>query len=424
MKLQRTLPPTAAPLRWRDLLYGLAGFFRQTSALAGLEAEFRKHFGVKHVFCVTSGKAALALILSGLKKLSSRPKVIIPGYTCYSVPSAIVRAGLEVALSDVESDTLDFNFFELEHSLDEDVLCVVPTHLLGCPANVDRTRLLCQSKGIYVIEDAAQAFGGTHNGRPLGTLGDVGFFSFGRGKNLTCGSGGVVITNSDVIAQAIQSEYDKLPEESWFDVLGNWCQLVAMRSLIHPWLYWLPAGLPFLKLGETQFYRDFPMRRMDGVRAALLAGWRERVETAGKQRREHAEGIAKQVAKATGDTVKMQSGDGPAYLRFPILLKTAHMKKELCARSKMEGLGASPLYPTAIKQIPELRDQLSSAQVPTSVLLADRLVTLPTHYLVTNEDIAQIGQTLRDVQNMQSVDTVSLDDAEEEGNRTVRGRVT
>lgn len=108
--------------------------------------------------------------------------MIVPAYTCFSVPSAIVRAGLDVVLCDVEPETLDFNFTELEGLINEDVLCVAPTHLFGRPADVDRVKRLCEGKGIVVVEDAAQAMGGQSGGRLLGTLGDVGFFSLGRGR--------------------------------------------------------------------------------------------------------------------------------------------------------------------------------------------------------------------------------------------------
>ena len=82
-----------------------------------------------------------------------------------------------------------------------------PTHLFGIPSDVDRTRRICEEKGIFLVEDAAQAMGVEHGGRKLGTLGDVGFFSLGRGKNISCGSGGIILTSSADIAE----EHPEIP---------------------------------------------------------------------------------------------------------------------------------------------------------------------------------------------------------------------
>jgi perosamine synthetase len=110
MKAQRTLPPAAAPIEWRDLIQGLMGLVHPHETVGRLQAEFRQYFGVKHVWFVSSGKAALSLIFQALHSLSGRSKVVLPGYTCFSVPSAVVRARLSVALCDVDPLSLDFDF--------------------------------------------------------------------------------------------------------------------------------------------------------------------------------------------------------------------------------------------------------------------------------------------------------------------------
>src|SRR5262249_11056928 len=102
MRIRRTLPPAAALLGLGDLLHGLAGAIRSGRPAGRLEGELREHFGVRHVFLVSSGTAALALILTSLKRLSSRREVVLPAYTCFSVPAAVERAGLAIRLVDVD----------------------------------------------------------------------------------------------------------------------------------------------------------------------------------------------------------------------------------------------------------------------------------------------------------------------------------
>ena len=103
MRIRRTLSPTAAPLRPADLWRGLKGFFAGEKYLRRLKEEITGYFGVRHAWFTSSGKAALYVILRALRSLEpDRTEVLIPAYTCFSVPSAIVRAGLEVALCDIE----------------------------------------------------------------------------------------------------------------------------------------------------------------------------------------------------------------------------------------------------------------------------------------------------------------------------------
>jgi dTDP-4-amino-4,6-dideoxygalactose transaminase len=251
MRIKRTVPPAAATIHARDLWFGLLGIFSGTRYLKELEAELADYFNVKHVFLLSSGKAALTLILKALKSLSPRREVVIPAYTCFSVPSAVVKAGLKVRLCDIDPLTFDFNLTRLEQSLNENTLCVIPHHLFGIPSDVHRIAGMCKERGIFVVEDAAQAMGGTLGGRKLGTLVDVGFFSLGRGKNITCGSGGVVVTNRGDVADAIGRHSAALEKPTLLEVVKEFAQSVVMSIFIHPSLFWFPDGLPFLQLGKT-----------------------------------------------------------------------------------------------------------------------------------------------------------------------------
>ena len=161
MKIRRIIPPAAAPVDLKALFYGVAGFFNEEEYLKRLEREVRDYFNVKHVFLVSSGKAALTVILNALKSLSpERDEVLIPAYTCFSVPSAIKKAGLKVALCDIDTKTFDFQQGLLKKAINKKTLCVMPNHLFGIPSDVKGIIDVCKGKGIFVLEDAAQAMGG------------------------------------------------------------------------------------------------------------------------------------------------------------------------------------------------------------------------------------------------------------------------
>jgi len=385
VRFQRTIPPTAAPVSFADLMRGLLGLGFEHHYRERIEADIRSVFRVKHAFLVSSGKGALTLILTSLKSLSPRQKVVIPAYTCFSVPSAVLKAGLELTLCDVDPETLDFDLRRLEALLDEDTLCVMPTHLFGLPAAVDAVISLSKRAGAFVVEDAAQAMGGTSRGRSLGTIGDVGFFSLGRGKSITCGSGGIIVTNSEEIGNAIRAEFERLTPEPRMNAARDILSLLALRLFIAPCLYWFPAGLPFLKLGETTFPRNFPLHRLAGAKAAVLVNWQDRLAQATRLRRLATRALLDVVTHEVPSLRPTTDGE-TTYLRIPLLLARKDEKARLCQLSKEYGLGISPCYPSGIHAIPEVPYRPHPAQFPGATTVAERLVTLPVHHLIRPED--------------------------------------
>ena len=393
MMPQRTLSPTAAPISFWGLIGAASGLLGGGKHRARLVQELKGTFSAREVFLVSSGKAALTVILKALAASSGRRRVIVPAYTCFSVPSAIVRAGLDVVLCDVEPETLDFNFAELESLINEEVLCVVPTHLFGRPADVDRVKRLCEGTGVVVVEDAAQAMGGQSGGRLLGTLGDVAFFSLGRGKNITCGTGGVILARSLPVAETIKAEYAALPEAPLGEVARNWLEMVIMRLFIHPVLYWLPAGLPFLRLGETTFDIDFRICRMDEVRAHQLQGWEHRLALANQERAARAGWLIEGLDLPRSGITPI-TGKEAVYLRLPVMVRDRGTKEAVCRQSREVGAGLSPSYPATIQEIPELAGRLVNRTCAGAQEVVDRLVTLPTHQFVTEVDRLKISRIL------------------------------
>jgi perosamine synthetase len=319
-----------------------------------------------------------------LKELSKRRQVVIPAYTCFSVPSAIIKAGLEIVPCDIDPDTFDYNYDSLVQVVNGDTLCVLSVHLFGIPADLNKTKRICSAKGAFVVEDAAQAMGGRWGGKLLGMIGDVGVFSLGRGKNITCGSAGIIVTNDSRIGRALASQYTKLDETSFAEDVKNLIQVALMSVFIRPWLYWLPSGIPFLRLGETFFYPDFSVRKLSCRRATLLHSWKERLIESNRVRIENAKRLGERFPRK-GNPER----DIP-YLRFPILVDDRQTRDWLYSCSQHKGLGFSVMYPTPVNEIPELRFSLSGQVFPAAQKVADTLLTLPTHHLVSGKDTAKI----------------------------------
>ncbi|MBI4007858.1 MAG: aminotransferase class V-fold PLP-dependent enzyme, partial [Planctomycetes bacterium] len=222
--------------------------------------------GAKYCYLVSSGTAALYIILRSLKLDTPRNEVIIPAYTCPSVAAAIVKAGLKIRLCDVNKNNFNYDIESLKNIISSDTLCIVTVHLFGIYTDVQALKDLCVQKNIYLIEDAAQGFGNyvenPDGNKMLGTLGDVGFYSFGRGKPLNLMHGGAIVTNSEKIANKIKWVYAQLLEPSFLTDIIVILKTFLYRLFFHRGLYWIPNSIPFLKLGETIFSLSFSITRM------------------------------------------------------------------------------------------------------------------------------------------------------------------
>ena len=381
MRIGRTLPPSAAPLGWRDICHGVAGLFAGAQVTDALAAEIRREFGVDCVFFLASGKAALRLTLSAISSLSPRKRnVVIPAFTCFSVPAAVLQAGLRPVVCDIDANTFDFDYEQLARVIDENTLCVVAHHLFGIPAAIDRVHALCRPCGVVVIEDAAQAMGVESGGRLLGTSGDAGIFSLGRGKHLTCGSGGIVVAQRGPVADAIQREYQQVPEPSLGRQVIDLLKVLLMAVFIRPSLYWIPSALPFLRLGQTIFPRHIPVTRLGGMKAGVLRGWRTRLERANRVRTEATTYFSERLG------IPLPAGTAHPYLRVPLVANTASHKETVCAIARRRGLGIGVAYPSPIDDIPEVRAVCNDDRFPTARRIADNLLTLPTHHFVSERD--------------------------------------
>lgn len=406
MRIGRTLPPAAAPLRCSDLCRGLLGMLSPDTATRSLEQSLQAYFGSRYVFLVSSGKAALTLSLMALKSSSSKREVIIPAYTCYSMPAAVLAAGLKPVLCDINPETFDFDHELLERTITPNTLAVIAHHLFGIPSDIDRVRTICRRRGITVIEDAAQAMGVELAGRKLGTLGDVGVFSLGRGKNITCGSGGIVITNSDAMAADIARQFPYFGAQPASETLAEFAKLVFMAIFIRPQLYWIPAAVPFLRLGQTIFPKIVRLRRLSGLQAGLLHHWQKRLSQSNQQRSEVAASVSRELS------LTLALGPTHPYLRLPIFAATRQSRERIHSLSQRRGLGFSLAYPTPINEIPEIRRIYDGKRYPSARSVADRILTLPTHHWISEKDTRAI------------VDCVELPAAAAPAPRIAASRVT
>ncbi|MBC29476.1 MAG: L-glutamine--2-deoxy-scyllo-inosose aminotransferase KanB [Muricauda sp.] len=153
----------------------------------------RMHIGYAHV--VSSGTAALTVALASAG-VGAGDEVIMPTFTFVASFESILALGAVPVLVDVD-DTLTLDPQAVENAVTTKTKVVMPVHMCGSMADLDALQHICRKHRLLLLEDACQAIGGSYKGKPLGSIGDLGCFSFDYVKTITCGEGGALITNNN-----------------------------------------------------------------------------------------------------------------------------------------------------------------------------------------------------------------------------------
>ncbi|WP_127836701.1 dTDP-4-amino-4,6-dideoxygalactose transaminase [Clostridium prolinivorans] len=215
-------------------------------------------FEAKQVLLTTSGSSALdiAAILLDLKE---GDEVILPSYTFVSTANAVVLRGAKPIFADICEDTLNIDPKDIENKITDKTKAIFPVHYAGVSCDMDSIMSIAKKYAIKVVEDAAQAVNSKYNGKYLGTIGDIGCYSFHETKNYTCGEGGAILINGDeelakraeIIrekgtnrSQFFRGEVDKY---TWVDIGSSYLPSDILSAMLYA---------QFEKLDEIQNARE------------------------------------------------------------------------------------------------------------------------------------------------------------------------
>jgi 8-amino-3,8-dideoxy-alpha-D-manno-octulosonate transaminase len=173
--------------------YGFDGMRNGHWKAKELEAELVNTFKTNHVQLVSSGTAAVSVALASAG-VGAGDEVIIPTFTFVASFEAIMMLGAIPVLVDID-DTLTLDPKAVEAAITPKTKAVMVVQMCGSMGDLDALQSICTKHNLLFVEDACQAIGGTYKGKPLGSIGDLGCFSFDFVKTITCGEGGAVITN-------------------------------------------------------------------------------------------------------------------------------------------------------------------------------------------------------------------------------------
>ncbi len=325
--------------------------------LETFEREFAAWCETEHAIGVSSGTSALELALRALG-IGPGDEVILPTNSFIATAEAVTATGASTRLVDVDEDTALLTAEIVEAALTERTRCVIPVHLYGRSVEMGPLLDLCRSRGLRVVEDACQAHGARYRGRPAGTHGDAGCFSFYPTKNLGgWGDGGAVVTADAELAERIR----------------------LMRS--H---------------GEgTRHHHEIAAgtHRLHSLQAAILSVKLKRLDEWNEQRRRAGGALREALAdcELTLPAPVVPDGDHVYHL---FVVRTPD-RDALRAHLDRSGVASAIHYPTPIHLQPAYADTAPGpGELPVSERLAAESCSLPIFPSITDEELDRIASAV------------------------------
>ena len=346
-----------------------AGAFIMGPQVKELEGQLAEYVGVKHCLSCANGTDALTLALKAWG-IGAGDAVFVPDFTFFSSAEVVSLEGATPVFVDVCEDTFNIDPEDLDQAvkrtLDEGRLTpkvIVAVDLFGLPADYQRLRAIADRYGLFILEDGAQGFGGSIGGRRACSFGDIATTSFFPAKPLGCyGDGGAVFTDNDEWAALIASYRVHGKGHDKYD---------NVRIGLNSRLDTLQAALLQVKL---KAFRDY---ELDAVNAA-------------------ADRYTSMLLDSL-DTPVIPEGFRSSWAQYTLRLRDAAQRDELQASLKAVGIPAMVYYPKPM----HLQSAFSSVVLkdtedlcPVATSLCDRVLSLPMHPYLTDEDIDTVCTTI------------------------------
>lgn len=332
-----------------------------------------------------SGTAALAAaVAAALALRPQRREIVLPAYGCPALVSAVLHAGGEPVLVDLEPDRPWLSLSALDAAVSDATAAIVAVNFLGIPERLPALKRLSRACGVVLIEDSAQAC------PPAGLdeqQADLLILSFGRGKPISLLGGGLVLWHDQALGAALPK-----PVTAKTTAWQLHLKVLLYNLLRRPQLYWLPQVLP-LGLGAT-CYRPLTggLRGMDPLRQRALGAALE-------QRRQCVSGAEQRLRAAlprvAPELVDLAAVCGSSsLLRYPLLADTAAVKRQVLGALKRAGLGASAMYGEVLPDVTDMPSVRAHSELVQARDFASRLLTLPVHDGVTPRHIERMLATI------------------------------
>jgi dTDP-4-amino-4,6-dideoxygalactose transaminase len=307
-------------------------------AIDAFYLKFSRWLGVPHVLGASSGRTAFQLALEALD-LKPGAEIIFPVFTFPVVPMVAKLYGYKPVFCDVDPETFNAGPEHVAAKISADTGAVLATHLFGRPCAIEEIVALARNHGAAVIEDCAHACGVRVGGRPVGTFGDIGVFSFAEGKNMPCFGGGAIATRDDRIAERARRVLSSAAPPPTGEALQKAVSIWVKRVLTHPTVFGLTA-YPLLRLKELRGQAlmdsevgDELLQRfaasgprvvpMINLQAAIGLAQLERIEAFNAGARRNAQALTAALGTLPGLKAPQGAEQSHIYVYYPLTIDAA-----------------------------------------------------------------------------------------------------
>ena len=391
----------------RVLSETLSGGSKTGDATDRLEKEVARRLGIANAIVMPMARTGIYFAVKGLIKPGQG--VVMSPYTIADVVNMVVCAGGVPVFADVERETCNVDPAEIERLIDDRTGAVLVTHFYGNVADMTRIVEICRKRNVPLIEDAAQAFGGTWKGKQAGTFGDAGIYSFGMYKNVNSFLGGMVVTPRADLAAFLRSEMGRLPYQS-MPLLLRKVMSAALTDIVtfppvfrnftfrlfrHAFLHDVDAINNRLKIDvNPEIKREMPanyLGRMTPLQARLILSQLDRVENDMRRRVAAARRWHAGLRDLPQLILPPLRDDGShIYWYFPIQYAERH---KLVAYAMQHGCDITESYHRNCAELPCFAE--FARDCPRASAVASSLIYLPVYPRYTDAEIDRTVSVIR-----------------------------
>lgn len=356
-----------------------SGMYIGGKAVADFEKKFAEYIGVKHAISVNSGTDALVIALKALG-IKEGDEVITTPFTFFATAETIAMVGAVPVFVDVEEDTYNIDPAKIEEKITEKTKAILPVHIFGQPADMERIMEIAGRHNLAVVEDACQAVGSSVTGKKAGAIGNAGCFSFFPTKNLGAfGDGGMITTNDDELAIVCRAfkEHGMAQNgaKARYILEGVEDELAGTAS---------PDGLynPYKYYNYLIAYNS----RLDAIQARVLEIKLDYLDGFNTRRGEIASFYEKELGKCDGITVpKVREGMKPVWHQYAF---RCDKKDEMGNFLASKGIGSAAFYPVPL-HLQKAFGYLGykEGDLPVAEMLSRQTVCLPIFPELTAEEL-------------------------------------
>ncbi len=268
--------------------------------------------------------------------------------------------------------------------------------MFGLPVDMETIMGIAQQNSLFVVEDAASSLGATIRKRPAGTFGDIGFYSFNRGKNLSTLSGGCIITDQEELSEAIKREYDLLPRPSLALQLKIAMRLIALALAVRPLFYTIFYGL-ISRLKYTAIHTDFDTFMYTKFQAGIGNALFQHASKIFNKRYDHGIFLHDMLKDLKGIKVpEWPPYAVPVFNQFPVLFNDKKTKEIFLKRINSTGIESTVLYPDPIHKVYDLGYNPDKDPFPNATNFSRRLLLIPTHPIMDIEKLSVIINIIKE----------------------------